>query len=149
MSIIPDDEIKKHGQAAFLELVMKHVRDRDILNLAYELVDLLKIHFLPRDLFRHLLKYIVTMGEAKNYDEFLNVIIDRTKDEYKEETMTIAEQLENRGYQKGMHAGVELGKIAGGLDIAKNMLREGTKIDFVKRVTGLSDDELSKLLKNH
>lgn len=149
LSITPDDEIKKHGQAAFLEIVSKHIRDRDILNLAHDLVELLKNYYITRELWLHMLNYVLDSGESQSYDEFLKIIIDQTTDTYKEDTMTIAQQLENRGYQKGIHAGMQQGEYVAKVDVARNMLSEGADLNFVKKVTSLSDLDLAKLVKNH
>lgn len=156
LTITPDDEIKKHGQAAFLEIVSKHIRDRDILNLAYDLVELLKNYQIARELYLHMLHYVLDSGESQNYKEFLNIIIDQTT-AYKEETMTIAEQLKREGEQRGYQKGISAGKLEGKLEgehektiaIAKKMLLKGTDINFIKEVTGLTDQVLAKLVKAH
>src|SRR6202453_3244393 len=153
LSIIPDEELKTHGHAAFLELVLKHVRDRDILNLAHDLVHLLKNHPLTGQLFKHMLQYLIGTGESESYDEFLKVIIDHSATEYKETTMTIAEQLENRGFQKGIHAGIVQGKLEGEheakITVAKNMLKNGFSHEVVKKITGLCDEDLAKRVESH
>ena len=41
LSQISDDEIKQHGQVALLEMVQKHIHDRDLMNFAYDFVSLL------------------------------------------------------------------------------------------------------------
>ena len=160
LSITADDEIKKHGQVAFLEIVAKHIRDRDIFNLANDLAELLENYYITGELWSHLINYVINSGESENYKEFLNIIIEKTT-QHKEETMTIAEQLklegEHRGYQKGIHAGIEQGKLEGKLEgeheaklvVANNMLSEGADINFVKKVTGLADQDISKLVKSH
>ena len=153
LSIIPDADLKTHGHSAFLELALKHVRDRDILNLAYDIVELLQAYPLTSDLFKHLLNYLVGSGESENYDEFLNVIKDQSAAKYKETTMTIAEQLENRGFQKGIHAGIVQGKLEGEheakITVAKNMLKNGFSHEVVKKITGLCDEDLAKRVESH
>lgn len=64
ISVIPDEEIKTHGHVGLLELVSKHIRDRDILKLAYEIVDLLKDHHLARELYKNMLNYLVKWREC-------------------------------------------------------------------------------------
>jgi predicted transposase YdaD len=81
LSVTSDNEIMQHGKAAFVELVTKHIRDRDVLNLAYQLAELLKTHPLTRNLFRHMLNYVVDVGESESYDEFLKIIINQTTDD--------------------------------------------------------------------
>lgn len=111
-----------------------------------------------------MLNYVIQQGESQNYEEFLNIIIERNA-KYKEETMTIAEQLENKGYQKGIYAGIEQGLQQGlkqgiekgiekgehekALAIAKAMLSEHFDLDTIKKMTGLSSQHLSSLIKKH
>ncbi len=63
--------------------------------------------------------------------------------------MTIAEQLRHEGYTKGIHAGIEQGKVEGEyaarLNVARNMLTNHFDHETIKKVTGLSGLELSKL----
>src|SRR6185437_325028 len=91
ISVIPDDEIKTHGSAALLELVQKHIKARDILNLGYEIAALLRHFRISRDLAADMLKYVVLEGESQNIDAFLKIIQNET--EYRNEAVTIAEQL--------------------------------------------------------
>ena len=67
--------------------------------------------------------------------------------------MTIAEQLRQEGkhigYQEGIHAGMQQGEHEKAIAIAKNMLAERTDINFIKKVTGLTEQDLSKLAKTH
>ena len=149
----PDDEIKTHGKAAFLEIVQKHIHDRDILNLAYDLVELLNMHTISRDLHLHMLNYAMKCGDCENFDEFLKIITDQTI-EHRENTMTIAERLENRGYQKGILEGRSIaaqlenkGYQEGKLRVAQNMLMNHFDYETIKKITGLLDQDLSKLIK--
>ncbi len=157
LSVIPDDEIKRHGQAAFLEIISKHVRDRDILNLAHHIVELLKTEQITRDLFRNMLYYVIDTGDSEHYDEFLEIIKKHTTGEYQETTMTIAERLklegEQRGYEKGIHAGMQQGMQQGEYEkavaIARNMLSSNFDHEVIKKLTGLTDQDIAKLVRNH
>lgn len=67
--------------------------------------------------------------------------------------MTIARQLEERGYEKGRIEGLRLGEekgraegeLNGRLEIARRLLKQGMSPGSVKEVTGLSDEELSHI----
>lgn len=54
-----------------------------------------------------------------------------------------------QGIQQGIHAGMQQGEHEKAIAIAKNMLLKGATIDFVKEVTGLSDQDLAKLARTH
>lgn len=55
--------------------------------------------------------------------------------------MTIANQLEQKGIEKGMQLGEQKGK----QDVARNLLKAGMPLHSVKDLTGLSDDELEQI----
>jgi len=47
--------------------------------------------------------------------------------------------------EKGIEKGKVEGKIEGKIDDAKKMLAEGCSIDFINKITGLSEEEIEKL----
>lgn len=152
LSMTSDDEIKNHGQAALLEMVQKHIYDRDVLNLAHEIVEILRFQEVSRDLFTDLLQYIISEGDSLDYKGFFNILIEQSS-QHKEATMNIAERLKQDSFQQGIHVGIEQGKSEGehekAISIAKNMLLKHADIHFIKEVTGLSDVELSKIIQSH
>jgi len=56
--------------------------------------------------------------------------------------MTIAEKLFTEGMEKGMEKGVEKGK----LEVAENLLKLGMGIDMIIKATGLSEEEIRKIM---
>ena len=67
--------------------------------------------------------------------------------------MTIAQQLEQKGIEKGIEQGIELGEQRGiekgereaTLKIARTMLQNGLDRNIVMTMTGLSEDDLSQI----
>ena len=55
--------------------------------------------------------------------------------------VTIAQQLE----QKGIEKGIEIGKRETTLRIARNMLQNGVSRDVVMSMTGLTDDGMAQI----
>ncbi|PQQ36559.1 hypothetical protein C6H68_18650 [Photorhabdus luminescens] len=55
--------------------------------------------------------------------------------------MTIAEQLE----QKGLERGIELGREKGKVETARALLRHGVSLDIIVTSTGLSRDKIETL----
>ncbi|WP_074013332.1 Rpn family recombination-promoting nuclease/putative transposase [Candidatus Sodalis sp. SoCistrobi] len=157
ITAMPDDEILSHRRVALLELVQKHIRTRDMLELATDIARLLNLWAIPKEQFRSLMYYIVGRGETSNTRQFLHTIAAQTQD-YQEDVMTIAEQLRQEGEQKGIQKGIQLGEQKGrqeglqegeklaSLKIAQHMLSSGLARDAVKQFTGLSDHELDDLL---
>ena len=156
LSVTSDDEIKNHGQAALLEIVQKHIYDRDILNLAHEIVEILRLQEVSRDLFTDLLQYIISEGDSENYKGFFNILIEQST-QHKEAAMNIAERLKQDSFQQGIHAGIEQGMQQGmqlgehekALAIARNMFFRNIDISIIKEVTGLSEIELTKIKQSH
>ncbi|MCM1371326.1 MAG: hypothetical protein NC181_05540, partial [Clostridium sp.] len=59
------------------------------------------------------------------------------------------EQGMKQGIERGIEQGIKKGKLEGKteekLDIARNMLKEGSKVDFISKVTKLSVSEIENL----
>ncbi|MGL9724584.1 Rpn family recombination-promoting nuclease/putative transposase [Sodalis sp. (in: enterobacteria)] len=154
ITAMPDDEILSHRRVALLELVQKHIRTRDMLELAADIARLLNLWAIPKEQFRSLMYYIVGRGETSDTRQFLHTIAAQTQD-YQEDVMTIAEQLrqegEQRGILKGRQEGIQLGEQKGrqegrqesARNIARQMLARGMERDVVKVCTGLSDHDLN------
>ncbi|MES2998701.1 MAG: transposase, partial [Pseudomonadota bacterium] len=71
------------------------------------------------------------------------------KEDYKQEFMgTLAQQLKQEGLQQGLQQGREEGRHAGILAVARKLLlEESASPQVVKRLTGLSEDEIMELVK--
>jgi predicted transposase/invertase (TIGR01784 family) len=65
------------------------------------------------------------------------------------EAMTLAEQFEQAGHERGLQQGLEQGQKKGltcaKLEIAGNMLADGMAIDKIAEFTGLMRKEIAKL----
>ncbi|WGL93945.1 Rpn family recombination-promoting nuclease/putative transposase [Arsenophonus nasoniae] len=165
VTAIPDEEIVTHRHVALMELVMKHIRTRDMLELSQEIASLLNQWVLQPELFRGLICYIVERGNTSDAKQFLHQIAEKATD-YREVVMTIAEQLrqegeklgEQRGIEKGIHLGeqrgiekgIQLGEQKGeknaSVKIARQLLANGVDRAIVKMSTGLSDAEINALM---
>ncbi|CAK8743491.1 ISNCY family transposase ISRor2 [Sodalis praecaptivus] len=153
ITAMPDDEILSHRRVALLELVQKHIRTRDMLELAADIARLLNLWAIPKEQFRSLMYYIVGRGETSDTRQFLHTIAAQTQD-YQEDVMTIAEQLRQEGEQRGIQKGIQLGEQKGrqegeklaSLKIARQLLVNGAERNLIKIATGLSDHELDDVL---
>jgi predicted transposase/invertase (TIGR01784 family) len=136
LTVIPDKELVQHQRAAFMELLAKHIRVRDILPviefmLNADVIGQIK-HLESGSYLRFAIKYLVDKGESPDIDTALNLMAKRIP-EQGETVMTIAETLERRGMQKEK------------LEIARKLLREHADFDFIERVTGLNEEEILTL----
>ncbi len=67
--------------------------------------------------------------------------LEQQSPEHETMLMTIAEQLE----QKGLERGIELGREKGKVETARALLRHGVSLDIIVTSTGLSRDKIEAL----
>ena len=60
----------------------------------------------------------------------------------------IREKSEKRGLQKGKNIGLAEGLVEGKISIARNMINMNIGKDIIKSATGLSEEEIEKIMKN-
>ncbi|MGP3215901.1 Rpn family recombination-promoting nuclease/putative transposase, partial [Klebsiella pneumoniae] len=104
---------------------------------------------------RVLINYMVNAGEAPA-PEFMRALAERLP-QHEDELMTIAQQLEQigieKGLQQGLQQGLQLGEQRGiekgereaTLKIARTMLQNGIDRNTVMKMTGLTEDELAQI----
>lgn len=137
ITVIPDEEILTHRSVALLEAVQKHIQVRDdLLEVASLFSQALVASKPPRELFRQLVYYISRVGEVSDQKKFLEDIT-QTEQNYREDVMTIAQQLRQEGLQQGEQRKA--------FEIAKKMLAKGADISDIEELTELSFEEISKL----
>ena len=99
----------------------------------------------------HIVKYVVERGNLTNPDAFIKRLTDDLPGE-REDIMTIAEQLINRGVQQGMQQGMQQGIlegiVEGKLKVARVLLKKGYAWSAIAEVTELSVEQLQSYLKD-
>jgi len=58
------------------------------------------------------------------------------------------EEAQEIGLKRGMEKGIEQGSLNKSYEIAQNMLKENTDIEFISKVTGLNIDQIKNLESN-
>lgn len=152
VTVMDDEEIRTHRRVALMELVQKHIRTRDMLELTQQIATLLNQWPLQPEQFRGLMYYIIERGNTSSPGQFLHGIATQTQN-YQEDVMTIAEQLrqegrqegELRGEARGEARGYQLGQQETIRALAKQLFANGAEYSLIKKTTGLSDDELDSL----
>ncbi|MEC9525311.1 Rpn family recombination-promoting nuclease/putative transposase [Escherichia marmotae] len=137
ITVVPDDEIMQHRKMALLELIQKHIRQRDLLGLVEQIVSLLVTGNTNDRQLQALFNYVLQTGDAQRFRTFIGEIAERAPQE-KEKLMTIADRLR----EEGRNDGLILGKREEALRIAQEMLERGLDRELVLMVTRLSPDEL-------
>ena len=144
ITVIPDDEIAQHRGVALLELMQKHIRDRDLMGLVDRLVSLLVTSTANDSQLQTLFNYLLRYGDVSRASEFIREVAERSP-HHKEKLMTIAERLRQEGHQNGLQEGIQQGLEQGvqkgtqeeALRIAHIMLEQGIDRDLVQLITGL------------
>ena len=140
VTVIPDDEIMGHRSMAALTLLQKHIHRRDLADLMDNLATLLLTEHMTGQQLVSLINYLVQAGETSDAEAFVRELALRVP-QHEDELMTIAQQLE----QKGIEKGIQLGRNEGKLEVAQTMLHNGLDLNTVMKLTGLSADDLKQI----
>jgi len=108
VTVIPDDEIMQHRSMAALTLLQKHIRQRDLTDLMDRLVSILKAGDHSSSQVISLVHYMVQVGETSDAKAFVRELA-RHVPQHENALMTIAQQLEQIGLEKGIEQGIEQG----------------------------------------
>ena len=139
------DEIVQHRRVALLELMQKHIRQRDLLGIVEHLTAILLSGYANDRQLKTLFNYLIHSGKALRLGKFIREVAQRVP-QHKEKLMTIAERLREvgrrQGKREGRLEGVEEGQRAEAWRIAQTMLAEGMALETVLRITGLSEADI-------
>lgn len=95
-----------------------------------------------------LVHYIVQAVETSDAEAFVRELAERLP-QHEDELMTIAQQLEQIGLEKGLQLGeqrgIEKGEREATLKIARTMLQNGIDRSTVMKMTGLTEDDLAQI----
>ncbi|MDY4368265.1 Rpn family recombination-promoting nuclease/putative transposase [Pectobacterium brasiliense] len=149
LTVIQDEEIKTHRRVALLELVQKHIRTRDMLELAQDIGLLFERWQVPLPQKRAILFYIARSGNTSKPAEFIEAVAQSLSTD-REAIMTIAQQLEKIGFEKGikhgMQQGIQHGMRTSARNIARQLLLSGMEPAQASQITQLSAAELAQLV---
>lgn len=152
VTVIPDDDIMQHRRMAVLELLQKHVRQRDLAELLDRLVTLLLTGYTTDEQLVSLLSYMLQVGETHSPVVLLKQLAARVP-HHEDKIMTIAERLKEEGRAQGIAIGIEKGRQEGrqegehlaAIKIARTLLASGLDQATVMNATGLTADELAQI----
>jgi len=140
VTIIPDEEIMRHRSMAALTLLQKHIRQREMSSLLDQLVTLMAAEFMTGHQVMSLINYMLQASEAPDLEVTISKLAQRVPQK-KDELMTIAQQIEQRGRLKGWQEGLQ----EASLKIARNLLANGMDVPTVMKMTGLTEEEIKQL----
>lgn len=152
VTVIPDEDIVGHRSMAALTLLQKHIHQRDLAELIDKLAPVILAGYLSSSQVISLVNYLLQAGETADADLFVRTLAQRVP-QHEDALMTIAQQLEQKGIEKGLQLGEQRGLAKGrsegersaALKIARTMLQNGLPHSLVAEMTGLSDDDLAQI----
>ncbi|WP_375329948.1 Rpn family recombination-promoting nuclease/putative transposase [Candidatus Tisiphia endosymbiont of Nemotelus uliginosus] len=156
---IPDEELKKKIWSGILLFFLKHIHERQLLKRWQEIS-----HLLPKlseitighDHIRNLLSYTLTFIEQNDKIELEKILKNSLTKEKGEELMpSIAQVWKEEGIQIGLQDGIKIGeargeakgRAEGEAKLIKMMINNGSSIEAVAKITGLSIAKINELLK--
>ena len=104
ITVVPDDEIVQHRRVALLELMQKHIRQRDLLGIVEHLTAILLSGYANDRQLKTLFNYLIHSGKALRLGKFIREVAQRVP-QHKEKLMTIAERLREVGRRQGKREG--------------------------------------------
>ncbi|MCU5772531.1 Rpn family recombination-promoting nuclease/putative transposase [Erwiniaceae bacterium BAC15a-03b] len=145
VTVISDDDIIRHRRVAALELVQKHIRQRDIAELEPHLVMLLQLDYTTPEQLEALFSYMLMAGDTENPGLLISSLA-QSLPQHEEILMTIAQKLQDKARKEGMLLGEQKGRQAERLEtkleIARKMLANGMDHNTVMTMTGLTQDDV-------
>lgn len=151
LTITHDDVILQHKKISLLELLLKHIHDRDLNETIESIVkgfQLAELYMVNPSLIQAAISYLLNGRER---DE-LNPLIEQLKQnlpKYGDEIMTYAEELRQEGEQRGMQLGEQKGRQEGKQEaqqeIAKQLLKSGVDSKIIATSTHLPIDKIAEL----
>lgn len=140
ITITPDDEIMQHRRIAILELLQKHIRQRDLMLLLEQLVTLIDEGYTSGSQLVAMQNYMLQRGHTEQADLFYGVLRDRETGG--ESMMTLAQWFEEKGIEKGIQQGRQEER----QEFAQRFLSKGMSREDVAEMTNLSLAEIDRLI---
>jgi predicted transposase/invertase (TIGR01784 family) len=143
---VDDQTLLGHQEIGAAEYAFKHIFEKEIRPYIKPMIA--SLQKMDSTIKVHVVKYLLAVSESKDSEATLKELDEALGEE--DIMGSIAKYLEEKGYQKGLTYGEYKGKAEGKLEgkqestleIARNMLKEGLSIDFIKKITGIKDSHL-------
>ena len=151
LQAMSDDDIDYEKHLSFILYTMKHIHDRDCLNMLKNAMErCYKAILIDKGQDYIHTKLILWYTDSKVPEEkkqlLEQLIVDNLPKEDRENIMrTVADSYIDEGINKGIAIGEARGVEKTSMKIAKNLLLQNTSLDTISSATGLSVDQLQKL----
>ena len=144
---VSDDQLMGDNWSNIMMLLMKHIYSRDLIGVIESLVGKLKVLYeeISETYVWTSVNYVLTVSEMEDFDE-LPEILGQVDSKLGDKAMTTLERFCAKARNEGINQGISQGLNKGMKKAAKNFLTEGVDPKIVARATGLSFDEVVKLM---
>ena len=144
ITITPDDEIMQHRRIAILELLQKHIRQRDLMLLLEQLVTLIDEGYTSGSQLVAMQNYMLQRGHTEQADLFYGVLRDRETGG--ESMMTLAQWFEERVRQEVRQEVIQEVRQEVRQEFALRFLSKGMSREDVAEMANLPLAEVDKLI---
>ncbi|EFA9881375.1 Rpn family recombination-promoting nuclease/putative transposase [Escherichia sp. apec-93] len=144
ITITPDDEIMQHRRIVILELLQKHIRQRDLMLLLEQLVTLIDEGYTSGSQLVAMQNYMLQRGHTEQADLFYGVLRDRETGG--QSMMTLAQWFEERGRQEVRQEVIQEVRQEVRQEFALRFLSKGMSREDVAEMANLPLAEVDKLI---
>ncbi|EEW7626232.1 Rpn family recombination-promoting nuclease/putative transposase [Escherichia coli] len=144
ITITPDDEIMQHRRIVILELLQKHIRQRDLMLLLEQLVTLIDEGYTSGSQLVAMQNYMLQRGHTEQADLFYGVLRDRETGG--QSMMTLAQWFEERGRQEERQEVIQEVRQEVRQEFALRFLSKGMSREDVAEMANLPLAEVDKLI---
>ena len=148
------EDIRGRYYAGLMTYFMAHIRQKDIFPYIKEVIEFItriseqgNIEFIETILY-----YLTNKADTEKIDGIFSEFKKAVTLEHKEDIMTIAERLEQRGKEAGIQigkeAGIQIGEQKGTKNVALNMISENMDAKLIAKFTGMTIEEINNLKGN-
>jgi len=147
----PDEVLKKYRWFGAVAMLMKHIRDPDVLIVLENVLELLqRLENEGEFLYIHTsITYLFEAGEVKDKDKFISALKSGFSQIEDNEIMKIAEQFRQEGKQQGIQQGIKEGEQAALKKVVLNFLKSGLTLEQVAEGTNLPVNEVEEIRRTN
>lgn len=137
LSKIPDEELKNHTWAGIAEFALKHIFERDVLPWVRQIISNMRnvINQDGANYVELVLEYFMERGDLSSKQEYIDMINKEISSEMGDAIMSYIDKIKQEVKQETIQQ----------IAIAINLLKEGSEIGLVAKITNLKEEEVKKL----
>ena len=149
LTVMSDEELFQHNTLSVLEIMLKHIRQRDLMLVAKSMIEALQIGYqngMGEGLANGVFSYLSNAREGEELKPLFKKFVDELT-YYEDNIMTYAEELKQEGFKMGMSYAEEL-KQEAQREIAQQLLKSGVDSTIIANATHLTPAQVEELKKS-